>query len=122
MKRGRSTGAPTQAEAARIVACKEGPCIACKVRHEAGHSPNGWSPLYGCDYHHMKSGNIRRGHMEGIGLCAWHHRGVPDFDFTAPEMRRLAGPSLMDGSRLFRDTYGSDDELLAIQNRILAGE
>lgn len=31
MKRGLSTGKPTKREAERIVACKEGPCIACMV-------------------------------------------------------------------------------------------
>lgn len=119
MKRGRSTGKPTKAESARIMAAKEGPCIACEVWFRLGNAPHGWSPIFGCDYHHMKSGNIRRGHEYGVGLCAWHHRGMPDFDFTVPQMRSLAGPSLMDGSRLFHETYGSDDELIALQNQLL---
>ena len=36
-------------------------------------------------------------------------------------MRAHFGPSLMDGSRLFHDTYGSDDELIALQTDILEG-
>lgn len=122
MKRGRSTGRPTKEEAAWIVACKEGPCMACESWHAQGNAPNGWSPLYGCDFHHLKSGNIRRGHLFGIGLCAWHHRGVPDFGFTPTEMRKLAGPSLMDGGKTFAAAYGTDDELLAIQKRLLGEE
>lgn len=121
MKKGRSTGKPTKEEAEWIVACKEGPCLACMVWHEKGHAPNGWSPLYGCDFHHMKSGNMRRGHMYGIGLCPWHHRGVPDWDFTAPQMRAMAGPSLMDGGKLFAEAYGSDNELLDIQKAVIHG-
>lgn len=115
MRSGRSTGTPTKAEAAWIVACKEGPCMACVVWQQQGRAPHGWSPLFGCDYHHMKSGNVRRGHEFGIGLCPWHHRAVPDFDCTPAQMRQMAGPSLMDGSRLFHATYGSDDELIALQ-------
>lgn len=121
MRSRRSTTTPTKEESAWIVAVKEGPCLACKIHYERGSCPNGWSPLYGCDFHHLKSGNIRRGHLFGIGLCAWHHRGMPDFDFTASEMRRMAGPSLMDGGKCFAAAYGTDDELLALQKRIVEG-
>lgn len=121
MKRGLSTGKPTKAEEARIIAAKEGPCMACEIWHEKGNAPHGWSPIYGCDYNHCKSGNIRRGHMAGYALCPWHHRGVPDFDFSAAEMRKFAGPSLMDGSRLFHETYGSDQELIDLQSKFLEG-
>ena len=118
MRRGRSTGTPTAEEAAYIVACKEGPCIACIQRFGEGKS---WI-VYGCDFHHMKSGNVRRGHKFGVGLCTWHHRKIPFGDFSIEAARKHWGPSLMDGSRLFHDTYGSDDTLLAIQSRILAGD
>jgi hypothetical protein len=32
------------------------------------------------------------------------------------------GPSLMDGSKLFREAYGTDSELLALQKRLLGME
>lgn len=108
-------------ESAYIVQCKEGPCMACLVWAKYGRAPLGFAPWIGCDFHHFKSGNKRRGHMFGCGLCAWHHRGVPDWGCIAPEMRIHYGPSLMDGSRLFRETYGSDDELLALQKRVNDG-
>lgn len=38
---------------------------------------------------------------------------------THAEMRAWYGPSLMDGSRLFRDTYGTDDELIARQDKLI---
>lgn len=60
--------------------------------------------------------------MDTIGLCAWHHRGVVYTGFTAPLLRSYYGPSLMDGSKMFRDFYGSDDELLALQKRLLGKE
>ena len=121
MKRGLSTGKPTKAEAARIVAVKEGPCIACSTLVERGLLA-AWKAQGPCDYHHLKSGNVRRGHEFGIALCGWHHRGLVDFGCTHAEMRDHYGPSLMDGSRLFHETFGSDDELLARQNKILGIE
>jgi hypothetical protein len=119
VRRGPSTGKPTKAEEARIVACKEGPCVACLVWSESDEAPIGFAVVHGCDYHHTLSGGRRRGHMYGIGLCAYHHRGVPNWGCTVKEMRVHYGPSLMDGSKVFRDAYGTDDELLAGQNLLL---
>lgn len=113
MRKSRSTNAPTKAESAWIVAVKEGPCLACYTLAKV---------CPGSDAHHLLSGGRRRGHMATIGLCAWHHRGVPDWGCTASEMRESYGPSLMDGSKLFRDAYGTDDELLALQKRLLGEE
>lgn len=120
MKRGRSTGTPTKEEAAYIVACKEGPCMACDVLRERGQSV-GCDGL-GCDFHHMKSGNIRRGHMFGVGLDTWHHRGHPLPGYTAKQMREQYGPSLMDGGKAFTAAFGSDEELLQRQKNWLGGD
>lgn len=119
MKRGRSTSKPTKAEEAYIVACKEGPCMACEVLRSNGLSG---CDMEWCDFHHMKSGNIRRGHMCGVGLDGWHHRGIPFDGLSAKEMRVLFGPSLMDGGKAFSAVFGSDDELLERQRRYLEGE
>ena len=116
MKSGRSTGSPTKAEAARIVASKEGPCMACEVRRESGLTG---CDEEGCDYQHMKSGNIRMGHMYGYALCAWHHRRVPLDGMTPKEMVAEYGPSLLDGGKTFASAYGSEKELWERQNKIL---
>lgn len=108
-----STGKPTKEEAARIVACKEGPCMACEVLRATGLSG---CDMEGCDYHHIKSGNIRRGHMYGVGLDSWHHRGIPFDGMSAKQMRVLFGPSLMDGGKKFAAVFGTDEELLQRQN------
>ena len=118
MKRGLSTGKPTKREAERIVACKEGPCVYC-ARWSQLHPFGRVSIVYGCDFHHFKSGNIRRGHRYGVGACVWHHRGIPPEGFSSAQARDQMGPSLMDGSRLFHETYGSDDELLEIQDELI---
>ena len=119
MKRGRSTGKPTQAEAARIMAIKEGPCMACLVLVERGEIQR-FKADGPCDAHHLKSGNIRRGHMETIALCGWHHRQIPDWAHTVQDMREGFGPSLMDESRRFREAFGTDDELLERQRKQVA--
>lgn len=121
VKRGRSTGKPTAEESARIVACKEGECVACLIWMESGQAPVGFIPARGCDYHHLKSGNIRRGHAFGVGLCGWHHRMLVDYGMTHAEMRAEFGPSLMDGSRTFAQVYGGDAALLERQ-ALLLGE
>lgn len=111
MKRGRSTSTPTKAEASRIVAVKEGPCLACLI----------WTGrrCHGCDAHHLLSGGRRIGHMSTIGLCPYHHRGVPHEGMDKHQAREQYGPSLMDGSKLFRDAFGTDAELLHMQNQLL---
>lgn len=114
MKRGRSTGKPTKAEADRIVQSKEGPCMACLVRATAGLMSLD-DIVFGCDYNHAKSGNIRRGHAFGYALCTWHHRRHPIGFWNIAGTTEKYGPSLMDGSRLFHQTYGSDDQLIELQ-------
>lgn len=117
MKQGRSTSTPTKAEAARIVAVKElGICMACEVLRGVGLSG---SDAEGVDFHHLKSGNIRRGHMFGVGLCTWHHRRYPFEAMTCKQMVILFGPSLLDGGKAFAGVFGNDEELLERQNQLL---
>lgn len=113
-----STGTPTAAEAERIVAAKVGPCMACLALAAAGLlAPE--LVVIGCDYNHAKSGNVRRGHLYGYALCAWHHRRHPLEGNTFAWMRAIYGPSLLDGSRVFHETYGSDDELIEQQTYVI---
>ncbi|MFA4294417.1 Ref family recombination enhancement nuclease [Xanthomonas perforans] len=109
-----STCTPTAAEVARFELSKEGPCMACVVRMATGLLPQ-QLVVVGCDYNHCKSGNRRRGHLFGYALCVWHHRAHPMPRQTTSSTRDRYGPSLMDGSALFHETYGSDDELIALQ-------
>ncbi|KRG38869.1 hypothetical protein ARC78_15125 [Stenotrophomonas pictorum JCM 9942] len=109
---------PTAEEAARIEASKIGPCMACLALATQGLlEPT--LVVYGCDYNHAKSGNKRRGHSFGYALCTWHHRRHPRSEKTFAQMREQWGPSLMDGSRTFHETYGSDDELIAQQTFVI---
>jgi hypothetical protein len=86
------------------------------------------------EVHHLLDGGVRRGHAFTVGLCPWHHRGVihifnpPDVYERNPDENRIAkmnikyGPSLYHDAHSFHALYGSDDELLAFQNELLARE
>lgn len=92
---------------------KSGRCVACWRRGIV---------TIGCDANHMLSGSRRIGHDASYALCKWHHSAHPDEGETPPRMRMLYGPSLMCGSKTFRAVYGTDDELLALQEQMLRGE
>lgn len=102
-----STGKPTHAEQARFVAMKYDGCICCHI------DGNGYAEP---DIHHLKSGNVRRGHRFTLALCIWHHRACP---VAFLESAKPMGPSLANGSRTFHEHYGSDDYLLSLQNERL---
>lgn len=116
MRKGRSTTTPTREEADRIERCKSGACVACAIRAASVPDFRGW---HGGDYHHLLSGGRRRGHMFGVCLCGWHHRGLLDWGWTHQEMRDYFGPSLAEGSKPFHETFGSDEALLAKQSELL---
>lgn len=103
----------------RVFDCKELVCVACAVWAGQGHMPEK-SIQMGCEYNHTKSGNIRVGHEAGYALCQWHHKGMPLQLWGTKRTRAHYGPSLLDGSALFHKTYGSDEELIELQNAILA--
>lgn len=113
MKRGRSTGTPTRAQQARFDAIREVGCIACRMRGLARFA----------EIHHLtvggRHGQKRRGHDATIGLCPWHHRGENTSGERDPAA--LYGPSYAHQPRAFRETFGSDEALLAMQNELIEG-
>jgi len=108
----------TAAESAHVDACKAGPCMPCLARHLQGKLPAHLIRV-GVGYDHSKSGNIRRGHLFGFASCDWHHQRIPLQGVTFPDMLATYGPSLLDGSRTFRECYGTDDELIELQSESL---
>lgn len=104
--------AMTKAERREVQDAKESRCIPCLVWAEAGHMP--MQDVAVCnDWNHVKSGNLRVNHRHGYPGCLWHHRRRIEVDgWTFAAMTKHFGPSLLDGSRLFHDTYGSDEELM----------
>lgn len=74
------------------------------------------------EVHHLLDCGRRRGHDFTISLCSWHHRGILIGGKTTEFMEETWGPSVAHGTRLFKDRFGTDDELLAEQNKILEGK
>lgn len=106
---------PEQRE--RICEAKIFRCIPCHVWAAAGNMPE--EHVATCSaWNHTKSGNIRRGHDHGYAGCDWHHQRILPDGWTFERMTKHFGPSLMDGSKLFARTYGTDDELIALQHRL----
>ena len=106
-----STGTPTKAQQRRFEAIKlETGCVCCRLSNATYVQP---------EIHHLLSGGRRRGHDLTIGLCGWHHRGVASQDTTSAWLRQYAGPSLAHGSKPFHAHFGSDEVLLAEQERLL---
>ncbi len=102
-----------KAEQARFDRLKQGGCMACIQR---GIDIAGQGLV---EVHHLLSGGRRIGHMATVGLCCWHHRACLYFAHNHADMRAEYGPSLAEGSRPFRDEFGTDTELLQMQNEIL---
>jgi len=116
MKRGRSTGNQTKAEAAWIRTVKEAGCICC---YERGYKRDPDGPL--AEAHHLLSGGIRIGHGSSVGLCAWHHRGELIVSaWTRSTHEKMLGPSLARGSVPFHAVFGDDEELMRKQNQLIA--
>lgn len=95
-------------------------CIACHMNmevHEAGY--------FGCpmnvEMHHLLSGGRRIGHDATIALCHWHHQAkrFPEGVESYAGWVDFYGPSLERSPRWFHDLYGSDGELLAMQNELI---
>lgn len=102
---------PTKEEKARMGRLADTGCRACEI---AGLDT--WMCLQ-CS--HLLEFNRRRGHAFTICECAYHHQGHLPWGFTREQARQRFGPSRVDGNRLYRDRFGTDDELLRIQNQKL---
>lgn len=78
-----------------------------------------------CMVHHLNlgehAGQVRMGDFFTIGLCAWHHVGHPEKGLDVDETCAAVGPSMQHEPVRFREVFGSDMELLAEQNRLIAG-
>lgn len=75
------------------------------------------------EVHHLNlgqhAGAPRRGDEFTIGLSAWHHRGVPLLGMNAKQCTQMLGPSMALEPVRFREVFGTDDELLAEQDRLI---
>lgn len=94
-------------------------CLCCRRNAAMGMALPYSGP---CEAHHLLSGGRRIGHDHTIGLCPWHHRAVPPTPMLERHAIARYGPSVATGSKPFHAMYGSDADLLATQNALLALE
>ena len=86
-------------------------CMACRIR--------GVVTGLAFEVHHQTDCGRRLGHMYTVSLCQWHHRGVVPLGITVWMAEKYFGPSLANGSKTFKAAFGSDAEMLAMQNDLL---
>ncbi len=75
-----------------------------------------------CDVHHVLAGGIgsdRMGHDFTYGNCPWHHKGDCWNRQTPFVMENLLGPSMAREPRLYREAYGTELELIKMQDFLL---
>jgi len=59
-------------------------------------------------------------HQATIGLCPWHHLGVPWSGMQSRDMTGTLGPSLANGRRPFEEHYGDEVHvLLPLQDELI---
>lgn len=104
----------TKAELARLARVKQLPCLAC-VKFGLHDIQCGAT-----EANHLLSGGKRRGHDSTVPLGIWHHRGIPLDGWSLHAMNAMFGPSLRLTSKKFHAEFGSDAELLAETEQLLA--
>lgn len=116
---GRRIPKATKAEAAREELARAFGCICCWINARDGIYQR--APSYVTKNHCNiggRAGAPNLGERFTYFPCAWHHLGnsveIGGRFLTQSEMARRYGPSLAKGSKTFRATYGSDDELIAL--------
>lgn len=102
----------TENEQRRIDHIHEWGCVPCWL--EAALQGRKWVPEP-CDIHHVVQGD----HSQTYGCCPWHHRGMRKIGTAAFRMAELFGPSMAKEPERYRARYGTEDELLAYQRRLL---
>jgi hypothetical protein len=78
-------------------------CICCRKAGSGYRAP---------DVHHILEGGRRLSHQVTLPLCPEHHR--------FPSTGAVVGPSLADGSKVFAAKWGTQMELLAEVNTLIA--
>lgn len=102
--------AATKKEKKRMESFRDVGCIPC---HLMGH----FRPA---TVQHVVKNGRREGHGATYGSCEWHHQGLPVLGKTVAELVKVMGPSLAHDAREFHRVYGSEAQLVATQNQLLA--
>ena len=107
---------PTREEERRFDAMQDRGCVPCWL--EAKLQGRKWAAEPG-DIHHVVQADQCGHHSFTYLCCPWHHRGVPKNDLNDKQMRAAFGPSMVKEPAAYRARYGSEDDLLVYQERLL---
>ena len=106
----RALPSATKAQKSRWDTMREIGCVVARLRG-LGFVPG--------EIHHLTVCGRTISHDDTICLNPWSHRGVVFDGWTRMRCEQVFGPSLARGSKPFHAHFGSDDELLAEQERLL---
>jgi hypothetical protein len=99
---------PTEAQLRRWGAIRECGCILCR-KIGLGYVPP--------EIHHLTDTGRRISHDHTIGLCEYHHQGRTAY--RKEQALHIYGPSLAHGAKPFRAHWGTNPELLELQEKLL---
>lgn len=106
-----SLPAPTKAQLERWRIMQEIGCVTCYLSSRWGVP---------ADIHHVLSGGRRISHSHVLALCPWCHRSVkPDTKLTTASFKEMYGPALDANPKEFQQRYGTQQELLEIQEALI---
>ena len=101
---------PTKAEKKRFDAFRDIGCVCCRQ--------DGRKSEYVAN--HLLDGGRRIGHGATIPECPWHADGIPPDGMSVKACIIAFGPSRKTDKAGFHARYGTDSELLAYTNTLLA--
>ena len=106
----------TKAQEARRAAIYETPCLACLQLSQR----HGRAFCCGAVTEQHTDGRTKPdAHDKTYALGEWHHLGRTHEGWTRHSMRVEYGPSLAEGSKPFHAAFGSDDDLLKMQDDLI---
>lgn len=109
---------PTKEQQERQDKIRERGCLACWMECELRDIDPMECGL--TEIHHLTVSGRQIGQDETIALGQWHHRSICLPQMSSSDMREEFGPSLAKGSKTFHAHYCSNEELLALQNELIA--
>ena len=103
---------PATAKTLRVVRMKELGCLPCRKEGRFAYCP---------ELHHPTEGGRRISDDLMYPCCKWHHQGTLPADCkSSSEAFTKYGPSLAKNKRAYIVAYGTERELLAETERLLA--
>jgi len=108
-----NTATQTKADRDRLSAISEmRTCLCCALE--------GWHDVPVTIHHITQAGRrMKDEHQHTLGLCAWHHLGIYNQGMSRKAAESHFGPSLAHSKALFHERYGTELQLLQVQDALV---